>query len=94
MKEPAARMKDLDGYPVRSTFTIDGASGAPAASEQEPAAHTAEARTEKSAGEKVSPGAAGGHVFQVVTEVTSISTSPAPAGSFEVPAGCKLQMRD
>lgn len=148
MKELAARMKDLDGYPVRSTFTIDGAAGPPAASGQETAARTAEREREKaqaeadektqdrqdagavgaaaasgegvtgklggllgrklggiaqrkaaekagkSAGEKDSPGAAGGHMFKVVTEVTGISTSPAPAGSFEVPAGYKLQKRD
>jgi hypothetical protein len=148
MKELAAKMKDLDGYPVRSTFTIDGAAGPPAVSDEEAAARaagrerekaqaeadekaqdrqeagdigaaaasgegvtgklggllgrklggiaqrkTAE-KVEKSAGEKASPGAAGDHVLKVVTEVTSISTSPAPAGSFDVPAGYKLQKRD
>jgi len=156
MKELAAKMKDLDGYPVRSTFTIDGSSGAAAAQGQESVAEgpaqgagtptgrerekaqaaadekaqdrqdageigaaaasgqgvtgklggllgrklsgMAQRKTtekvEKSVGEKASPGAAGGHMFKVVTEVTSISTSPAPAGSFEVPAGYKLQKRD
>jgi hypothetical protein len=152
MKELAARMKDLDGYPVRSTFTIDGASGptaarpaegpspgagTPAVREREKAQAEADEKAqdrqdagdigaaaasgegvtgklggllgrkltglaqrkttekvENGAGEKASPGAAGGHLLKVVTEVTSISTSPAPAGSFEVPAGYKLQKRD
>jgi hypothetical protein len=150
MKELGTRMRELDGYPVRSTFTIDGASGSTAAAppesaqrEKAQAAADEKARAaadektqdrqdagdigaaaasgqgvtgklggllgrklsgmaqrkttekvEKGAGEKASPGAAGGHMFKVVTEVTSISTSPAPAGSFEVPAGYKLQKRD
>jgi hypothetical protein len=39
----------------------------------------------------MSGAAAGGPLMKVVTEVISITTSPAPAGSFEVPAGYKLQ---
>ena len=51
---------------------------------------------QKQAGEKTEemsgPGpAAGGPLMKVVTEVISISTSSAPAGSFDVPAGYKLQ---
>jgi hypothetical protein len=38
--------------------------------------------------------AAGGPLMKVVTEVISISTSSAPAGSFDVPAGYKLQKKD
>jgi hypothetical protein len=147
MKEMGAKLKDLDGYPVRSTFTIEGGGGTQAAppdaaagaaereraqaeaAEQEKAQDRQEAgeigaaaaagegvtgklgglfgrklagaaqkkaeqKVEKGAGEKSAPGAAGGHVLKVVTEVTGISTSPAPAGSFEVPAGYKLQKRD
>jgi hypothetical protein len=156
MKEMGEKLKDLDGYPVRSTFTVAGAGGPPAASsagspaagpaqgagaaaererakaeaeEQEKAQDRQDAgdiassaasaggvtgklggllgrklagaaqkkagqKVEKSAGEKTAPGAAGGHLLKVVTEVTSITTSPAPAGSFEVPAGYKLQKRD
>jgi hypothetical protein len=148
MKEMGEKLKDLDGYPVRSTFTIDGATAArpPEAEGTAPGAGTptetkaetaeqekaqdrqdagdiastaasggsvtgklggllgrklggaaqkkAEQKVEKSAGEKSAPGAAGGHLLKVVTEVTSITTSPAPAGSFEVPAGYKLQKRD
>jgi hypothetical protein len=156
MKEMGEKLKDLDGYPVRSTFTIEGAGGPPAAPPAgssaagpargagTPAEHertkaeaeereqaqdrqdagdiassaasggsvagklgglfgrklagaaqkTAGQKVEKSAGETTAPGAAGGHLLKVVTEVTSISASPAPAGSFEVPAGYKLQKRD
>ncbi len=149
MKEMGEKLKGLDGYPVRSTFTIEGAGGPKAVPPAESAAEAkaererakaqaeadekaqdrqdageigaaaatgggvtgkigglfgrklagmaqkkAEQKVEKSAGEKASPGAAGGYLFKAVTEVTSISTSPAPAGSFEVPAGYKLQKRD
>jgi hypothetical protein len=55
----------------------------------------AEAKTEKQVEEMSSSGtAAGGPLMKVVTEVISISTSPAPAGSFDVPAGYKLQKKD
>lgn len=147
MKQMGETLKDLDGYPVRSTFTIGGAGGPAAeqrpeaeagaererakaeAEEQEKAQDRQDAgdiastaasgggvtgklggllgrkltgaaqkkagqKVEKGAGEPSAPGAAGGHLLKVVTEVTSISTSPAPAGSFEVPAGYRLQKRD
>ena len=52
----------------------------------------AEDKVEKKTGEMSSPGtAAGGPLMKVVTEVISISTSSAPAGSFDVPAGYTLQ---
>jgi hypothetical protein len=52
----------------------------------------AEEKVEKKTEEMSSPGAAaGGPLMKVVTEVISITTSPAPAGSFDVPAGYKLQ---
>jgi hypothetical protein len=56
----------------------------------------AEDKADKKAEEMTSSGggAAGGPLFKVVTEVTSISTSPAPAGSFDVPAGYKLQSKN
>ncbi len=146
MKELAEKMKGLEGFPIRSTFTIEGSS-APAAARQQAAgtaqakakakeaeaaekkqqdredakeagatlasggggvagtiggflgrkaARAAQKKTEEKA-EGMSPsgqGAAGGPLFKVVTEVTSISTSPAPAGSFDIPAGYKLQKRD
>jgi hypothetical protein len=38
--------------------------------------------------------AAGGPLLKVVTELISISTSSAPAGSFDVPAGYKLQKQE
>ncbi|HVP14501.1 MAG TPA: hypothetical protein VMS88_03090, partial [Terriglobales bacterium] len=154
MRELTTKLKDLDGYPVRTTFTIEGPSGASrgqsaaeaqaqakaqqdqakAARDQAKKAEAAEEKAEdaqaaadaasgkgsltgklggflgrkvaraaqkkaedkaeKQAEEMSSPGsgaAAGGPLFKVVTDVVSISTSPAPAGSFEVPAGFKLQ---
>jgi hypothetical protein len=52
----------------------------------------AEDKVEKKTEEMSSPGtAAGGPLMKVVTEVISITISPAPAGSFDVPAGYKLQ---
>jgi len=158
LKEISAKMKGLEGFPVRSTFTIEGSSEMAAA--QKPAAESAETQRELSKAERAKakeaeaaeekkqdqedakdvgssvasggggiagkiggflgrkaaraaqkkteekvektaegmapsgPGAAGGPMFKVVTEVMSISTSPAPAGSFDVPAGYKLQKRD
>ena len=38
--------------------------------------------------------AAVGPLMKVVTEVISITASPAPAGSFDVPAGYKLQRKE
>jgi hypothetical protein len=156
MKEIAAKLKDLDGFPVRSTFTIEGSPGraepqqAAAASQAQQdqaraereksreaeaseekrrdaeaaaeigsgtdkggiagklggflgrkATRAAQKKTEEKAEKKAeemsssgSGAAAGGPLMKVVTEVVSISTSPAPAGSFEVPAGYKLQKRN
>jgi hypothetical protein len=55
----------------------------------------AEDKVEKKTEEMSSPGAAaGGPLMRVVTEVISITTSPAPAGSFDVPAGYKLQKQE
>ncbi len=56
----------------------------------------AEEKAEQKADEGSSSGsgAAGGPLMKVVTEVVSISTSRAPAGSFEVPAGYKLQKKN
>ena len=52
----------------------------------------AEDKVEKKTEEMSSPGTAtGGPLMKVVTDVISITTSPAPAGSFDVPAGYKLQ---
>ena len=52
----------------------------------------AEDQVEKKTEEVSSPGTAtGGPLMKVVTEVISITASPAPAGSFDVPAGYKLQ---
>ncbi len=152
MKELAAKMKELGGVAIRSTFTIEGPAGAPgepaptaaqlearqaeagadrekareqaAADEKKQdqedakdlatsgggvkgklggflgrklagaAQKKAEDKVEKKAGETSSPGTtAGGPLMKVVTEVSSITTSPAPAGSFDVPAGYKLQER-
>jgi len=54
-----------------------------------------EEKVEKKTEEMSGPGtAAGGPLMKVVTEVVSISTAPAPAGSFDVPAGYKLQKKD
>ena len=54
-----------------------------------------EEKVEKKAGEMSSPGAAaGGSLMKVVTDLISISTAPAPAGSFDIPAGYKLQKKD
>jgi hypothetical protein len=51
-----------------------------------------EEKTEKKAEEMSSSNtAAGGPLMKVVTEVISITTSSAPAGSFDVPAGYTLQ---
>jgi len=53
-----------------------------------------EEKTEKKAEEMSSSNtAAGGPLMKVVTEVISITTSSAPAGSFDVPAGYKLQKK-
>ena len=62
-------------------------------------ASTAQKKTEetveKKSEEASGPGAtAGGPLMKVVTEVISISTSSAPAGSFDVPAGYKLQKQE
>jgi hypothetical protein len=55
----------------------------------------AEDKVEKKTGEMSSPGmAAGGPLMKVVTEVISITTSAAPAGSFDVPAGYKLKKQE
>jgi len=55
----------------------------------------AEDKVEKKTEEMSSPGtAAGGPLMKVVTEVISITTLPAPAGSFDVPAGYKLQRKE
>jgi hypothetical protein len=55
----------------------------------------AEAKVEKKTEEMSgSSPAAGGPLMKVVTEVIGISTSPAPAGSFDVPAGYKLQKQE
>jgi len=154
LKQLSAKMKDLGGLAVRSTFTIAGSPETAAGQEQarltpeqqaELAAAQEKARTqaaaeekrqdredakdvasstaegggiqgklggflgrklagvaqkkteagaEKKTGETASPGAAGGPMMKVVTEVISISSSPAPAGSFEIPAGCKLEKKD
>ena len=150
LKELGAKMKDLEGYPIRSTFTIEGSPEGAAAQKQDAAAaqekakaerakakeaeatadraedvqdakdigssaasgsgglkgrlggflarkaaraaeKKAEEKAEKQSEEMSSSGAAGGPLFKVVTEVTSISTSAAPAGSFDIPAGYKLQ---
>jgi hypothetical protein len=56
-----------------------------------------EEKVEKKAEEMSSPGpgaAEGGSLMKVVTDVISISTAPAPAGSFDVPAGYKLQKKN
>ncbi|MBI5711426.1 MAG: hypothetical protein HZC42_14165 [Candidatus Eisenbacteria bacterium] len=157
MKEMASKLKGLEGWPVKSTFTIERTQLAAAAEAQAQAATAAqgqreaakaehakaeqetraeekrqdeqeakdigseaasggggvagklggflgrklaksaqkkaEEHAEKKADEMTAPstGPTGGALFKVVTEVLGISTSPAPAGSFEVPAGCKLQ---
>jgi hypothetical protein len=155
MKELGANLKDLKGFAVRSTFTIETSPETAAemektAEEREKAAQQAKADREKARQEEAkedqqqdqqdakdigssvlsSPGsatskiggllgrkaartaqkqadeqaekkaeekassdkkAAKGPLFKVVTEVLSITTSPAPAGSFDVPAGYKLQ---
>ncbi len=154
MKEMASKLKGLEGWPVKSTFTVEGAQVAAAAEAQAQSAAAAqseaakagrakagqearaeekkqdeqeakdigtevasgsgvagklggflgrklaksaqkkaEEHAEKKAEEMAAPGTGptGGALFKVVTEVIGISTSPAPAGSFEVPAGCKLQ---
>ena len=49
---------------------------------------------EEGRGDVVPGHGGGGPLMKVVTEVISISTSPAPAGSFDVPAGYKLQKKD
>jgi hypothetical protein len=140
MKELAEKLKDLKGYPIRSTFTVETP---PPTAEQQAAMDKARAEEKKSrdeakagaaraekvqdatdaasigtsaakggdvkgalggflgrkfAGaaakkvqdkaEKSTAGAGGsGPYYKVVTEVTSIEGSGAPAGSFEVPAG-------
>jgi len=148
MKELAAKMKNLGGVAVRSTFTIEGSpqmaaaqkspsSEADARAEREKAGQQAktqekqqdqedaknlgsaaatggsikgrlggflgrklasttqkkaEEKTEKRAEEMSNSGsAAGGPLMKVVTEVISITISPAPAGSFDIPAGYTLQ---
>ena len=50
-------------------------------------------KAEERSGETVSrdSGAAGGPLMKVVTAVVSITTTPAPAGSFDIPAGYRLQ---
>jgi hypothetical protein len=152
MKEMAAKLKDLGGFPVRSTFTIEGPSGTAEARQQaaagqeaqqaqaaaghekekeaeateekrqnaedaanigsggtsgltgkiggflgRKAARAAQKKADKKAEEMSASGsgaAAGGPLMKVITEVVSISTSAAPAGSFEVPAGYKLQKKN
>jgi hypothetical protein len=147
MKEMAAKLKDVGGFPVRSTFTLEGTAGTPpqaaAAKEGQQAQSTpgrerakeaeasagkrqdaedaadlgssglsgkiggflgrkaarsaqkkTEEKSEKKAEEMSSSGsgaATGGPMMKVVTEVVGISTSAAPAGSFEIPAGYKLK---
>jgi hypothetical protein len=55
----------------------------------------AEEKTEKKTEELSGSGtAAGGPLMKVATEVISISTLSAPAGSFDVPAGYKLQKQE
>ena len=151
MKELATKLKDVEGFPIRSTFTIENvlsaenqaklaeahkeAESAQASAEQELAKAKAEraeqeknedAEDAKSAGASIAKGgfggavggflgkkankaaskkaeaaaearakemsesggpSAGGPLFKSVTEVLSISTEAAPAGSFEIPAG-------
>jgi hypothetical protein len=163
MRELSAKMKDLGGTAVRSTFTIEGppqsagtqkqpadAAGGPekqradakAAQEKDREAQAAadkrqdasdaanagssavsrdkgglgagiggflgrkmsgaaqkkvEDKAEKQTEQMSSPGAGasgGGPLMKVVTDLVSISTSPAPAGSFDVPAGYKRQQKE
>lgn len=62
-----------------------------ASSAQKKAAEKAEKKT----GEMPAPGTVtGGPLLKVVTEVVSITISPAPGGSFDVPAGYKLQKHE
>ncbi len=156
MKELTGKLKDLEGVPIRSTFTIESvmsgeqqqhiadaqkdAAKARADAEQEMARAKAERaeqekkedaadaksigssigsggglggalggflgkKASKAASKKASAAAeeklataartpsAGGPTFKSVTEVLSISTDPAPAGSFEVPAGYTRQKK-
>jgi hypothetical protein len=153
MKELAAKMKDLGGVAVRSTFTIEGSPQLAAAQDpgaQQSPSSPAEARVEREKArqqaedqekqqdqedaknlgaaatgggikgrlggflgrklastaqkkaeeksekktEEISGTATGGPLLKVVTEVISITTSPAPAGSFDVPAGYRLQKQE
>jgi hypothetical protein len=129
MKEMAKKLKDVEGYPLKSTFTIEG-QGPPA--QQQPAEAGEKANAEQAKSEDAGSGAedvtSGGGVtgklggflgkrlakaaskkaesaaapkkgsegapsqlFKVVSEVISVSSSPAAAGSFEVPAGYKKE---
>jgi hypothetical protein len=149
MKELAAKLKDLGGVAVRSTFTIEGspemaeaqkqaaeqgqARQADAKAEREKRAEGEEKKQDQADAKDIaSAGATGGGVkgmlggfmgrklagaaqkkaekkademsgsgstacgplLKVVTDVLSISTSSAPAGSFDVPAGYKLQKKE
>jgi hypothetical protein len=138
MKEMAAKFGDLEGYPVRSTFTVEGQ--APAAAQAGGSADAEKAREQgeqeaagaekaqdaaeaaaigaqaasgedakgavggflgrklgqmaaKKAEAKAKAAAEGGSkdgpLFKVVTEVTSVSATPAAAASFDVPQGYK-----
>lgn len=128
MREMAAKLKDLQGYPVKTTFTVEGPptppgqqasaegqkeqaeakKGSEEPSKEEPADLTSggsitgklggffgkklgKAASKKAEEKAAAPGdqSAGGALFKVVTEVVSISSAPAPAGSFDVPAGYK-----
>jgi len=154
IKELTGKLKDLEGFPIRSTFTIEGsmagehqqqlaaaqqdAAKAQADAEQEMARAKAERaeqekqedaadaktlsgsvgsgfggalggflgkKASKAAAKKASAAAeakatsadgapsAGGPMFKSVTEVLSITTDAAPAGSFEVPAGYTQQQK-
>lgn len=142
MKEMATKLRDVKGWPVRSTFTIEGPQATP---EQQKAMAEAQAEGEKAkaeageqqasqekqqdaqdatvigseaasgrdvkgsiggllgrklagmaskkAAQKAESGAAsgtksaGGPLLKVVTEVTEISSVPAAAGGFDLPAG-------
>ena len=72
-----------------------GKSGFPGREATRAAPQRAEAKAERKTEEMSASGAAAcGLLMKVITEVVSISTSPAPAGSFEVPAGYELQKRN
>ena len=158
LKELAAKLKDLDGFAVRSTFSISSVGSAEQAQQMEQAQRTADEKSraakakgdeaeaggskkdaedakdkdddasalkggvgglagklggflgkksarsmkkddgqaEKDSGESTAPGSSvpgDGSMMKVVTDVVSITSSSAPDGSFDVPAGYKLQKR-